>query len=119
MAKVTPNQVFPGMTIDIEGNFISIPLNVLPGLDATEANPASGDIRPLFLGLLEQLFGQLTRLETDLQPTEFSISKGNPVGVGTNKVRQTYSVILAHSYNASTTEFTAEPEVTVKPNPEI
>ena len=109
MAKVTPAQVFPGIQIDTEGTKITIPLNVLPGLDATEANPANGDIRPMFSSFLEQLFGQLNQLNSDQQPTEFSITKSNPVGVGTNKVRQTYSISLSYSYSARSTEFTPEP----------
>lgn len=107
MAKVTPIQVFPGVFSD--GNGITIPLTNLPGVDTTETNATTGDIRPLVMGIVEQVFQQLSQLPNEDKPTDFTITKSNPTGVGLNKVRQTYSISVAYSYDTKATEFEPEP----------
>ena len=109
MTQVTPVDVFPGFQISIEGDTVSIPVSALPGLDGSEAHPLNGDIRPVVMGFIEQVFQQIARLPDENKPTEFSITKGNPVGIGLDKVRQTYSISLSYSYNTATTSFEPEP----------
>ena len=108
MALVTPVQIYPGIQLDTNNSTIIIPLNVLPGLNIDEANPTAGDIRPVLLSIIEQCFRQLNALDRDSQPTDFTVTKSNPVGISTDKIRQNYSVSFAYSYDTRSTSFEQE-----------
>ena len=107
MAKVTPNQVFPSYSSD-ETQLV-IPYSNLPGLDNSESDGNTGDIRALVLGFVEQVFSQINQLPDEDKPTGFSITKSNPVGVGLNKIRQAYTISLVYSYDPNSTSF--DPDV--------
>lgn len=107
MANVTPDVVFPTMTVDVTG--LTIPYADLDGLlTQAEADPTTGDIREVMRAILEKYATAINALDAALRPTEATITKSNPAGQGLDTVRQTYTATFDGTYDKST--FTPTPE---------
>lgn len=89
MAKVTPEQIFPGFSSD--GNHITIPLSSLPGLSAVEANGATGDIVEVLRIINETAYTQLKPLSDSNKPNNLTFDKSAPRGKGVDTFTQEYS----------------------------
>ena len=90
MADILPSVLFPNMTADVTG--ITIPYTDIPALSQAEADPATGDGREVARGLIEAIATSVLALDTANAPTQFLVTKANPVGQGINTIRQSYTM---------------------------
>lgn len=86
MALVNPVTVFPGYTLTgTEGaEIIGIPLSVLTGLTAAEANATTGDIREVITALVERTRTSIAALPANDRPTNFAITSQRVTSAANN-----------------------------------
>ena len=76
MALVNPEDIYPGYTLtgSSGSEVIGIPLSVLTGLTATEANASTGDIRAVLTALVEKARTGIAALAANARPTNFTVT---------------------------------------------
>lgn len=100
-----PTSMFPAYTSD--GTLLSLDLDDA-NLSAANAHTSTGDIRAILRGILDRAFMVISALPTADKPKKMSITKGAPQVVGTNVLRQTYTVTFDTTYQ--NTALTMAPE---------
>lgn len=92
MAKITPAQMFPGITVTASG--ITIPFTDLPGVDQAEVDPTTGDAAVLFRGLTEGAYNRVNAIPAADRPQRFTMIKNTQSTVPNqfNMLRQPYTV---------------------------
>lgn len=84
-------------------NGVFIPVAALPGIVSTnsqsELNSPGITESKVVLALLTQIYNKVRSLSSSLG---FSVSKGNPTGVGTDIVNQNYGASYTHAINLNT-----------------
>ncbi len=110
--RVSPAQLFPGYTF--EGGEIRIPITILIGLTAAEANATTGNAMEVLRQLVDYTNNQVTSLAPTARPTKATIAKQNPsiasgVNVLPGTLRQTYS--LSFDLQPTALELAQEPSL--------
>lgn len=105
MANITPNELFPGITLS--GNSLVIPLAALDGLSTTEANPTTGDGRKVAFELVKAIVNRYTGLSPTSRPTRMSVASVPPIGMTATIARRSYT--LNFDVDVSQTDIADEP----------
>ncbi len=105
MAAILPTDIIPNYSSD--GTDITIPLTDLPGLEAAEANAATGDGRKVAYELVRAIHSNLQALDDAAKPTQFLTSESTPTGQGPNEVRKAYT--FTFDVNISAVDVAEEP----------
>lgn len=101
MAKVTPDQLFSGITVT--ATEVTIPIAALPGVTQAEIAATTGDGAVLMRGLVEGAYAAIQGITAADRPTRFTLTKGTQTitpGVA-NAIRQPYTAqfdITANSF---------------------
>lgn len=106
MADITPLALFPTMTSDATG--INIPYADLAGLTQTEADISTGDGREIARILVETIATAINNLSAENRPTKMTATKANPVGVGTDTLRQSYTLTFDIAISQATAGLVGE-----------
>lgn len=106
MAKITPAQLYPGITVSPTG--ITIPFADLPGVDPAEVDPATGDGAVLLRGLTEGGFNKFNAIPAADRPQRFTMVKNTQSTVPGqfNMLRQPYTV----TFDITAASFEVAPE---------
>lgn len=84
-----PSELF-GTGYASDGVTISLQRDQLSKLDPAEADAGSGDGRRIFRGIVEAAHNNYSNLPGSVP--YLTINKANPVGIGPNRIRVTYTI---------------------------
>ena len=104
--QITPSQIFPSYSSD--GNSITIALNDLVGLDAVEADAATGNGASVSLAIVDTIAEAIAALPDSQKPTKMTAIKGSIVGIGPNTIRQPYSFSFDATFDRASVNVMAE-----------
>ena len=77
--NLAPSHWLSGYALTDTNTKISIPLSSLPGLDATEANASTGDIRKVARALMAALYAAWLSEDAADRPTRMTLSRSTSV----------------------------------------
>ena len=105
--NLAPSHWIPSYELTDTNTKISIPLSSLPGLDATEANASTGDIRKVARALMAALYEAWLGEDAADRPQRMRISRNSTVDDETGNTTRDYTA----SFLVATTgeEVVAEP----------
>ncbi len=108
--KISPAQLLPGYTF--ESGEMRIPIAVLTGLTAAEADPTTGNAMEVLRQLVDHANNQVVSLAPAARPTKATIAKQNPsiasgINVSPGTLRQAYT--LTFDLQPTALELAAEP----------
>ena len=104
--NLTPTHWLPGYSATASA--ISIPLSALPGLDASEADASTGDIRKIARALSAALYAAYIGEDAADRPSRMVLSRSTYVDDSANTMRRTYTARF--DVQAGEEEVAAEPE---------
>ena len=106
MADILPVVFFPNMSADAIG--LTIPYTDLPGLTQAEADVASGDAREMARVFMETFASAINNLAPENRPIKMTVTKANPLGIGPDEIRQSYTFQFDLTFSQSTVGLVGE-----------